>query len=98
MRRGDLEHVAERQALQLGEIVRDHQPLAGRGRPVHVVRVAGDRRAGGAVCAMLAISTATTITGVFRKTMRASRTICTRSTPGTAASSGPIAGGNRRCG
>ena len=52
----------------------------------------GSRRA---VCATLAMSTATTITGVFRKTMRASRTVCTRSTPGTAASSASIVGGKR---
>ena len=44
---------------------------------------------------MLSISTATTITGVSRNTMRASRTICTRSTPGIASSSGPIVCGNR---
>ena len=44
---------------------------------------------------MLAISTATTITGVLRNTTRASRTICTRSTPGIAATSGAIVAGNR---
>ncbi len=35
------------------------------------------------------------MTGVCRNTIRASRTICTRSTPGIAASSGAISGGNR---
>ena len=44
---------------------------------------------------MLSISTATTMTGVPRKTMRASRTICTRATPGTASSSGAIVAGKR---
>ena len=33
--------------------------------------------------------------GVRRKTMRASRTICTRATPGTLVSSVPIVGGKR---
>ena len=47
------------------------------------------------LAAMLVISTATTITGVLRNTMRASRTIWTRETPGIAATSGPIDGGNR---
>ncbi len=44
---------------------------------------------------MLAISTATIITGVRRNTIRASRTIWTRSTPGIAASSPAIVAGNR---
>ena len=44
---------------------------------------------------MLSTSTATTMTGVLRNMMRASRTICTRSTPGIAATSGPIVAGNR---
>ena len=48
-----------------------------------------------AVSAMLLTSTDTTITGVPRNMMRASRTICTRRTPGIAATSGPIVAGNR---
>ena len=41
------------------------------------------------------MSAATTMIGVFLKTMRASRTDCTRSTPGTAAISPRIDSGNR---
>ena len=85
---------AERQLLQLGEVVRHHQPLAGRGLAVHLARVACDRRALRRL-PTLSTSIATTITGVFRNTMRASRTVCTRSTPGTAVSSGPSPRGNR---
>ena len=48
-----------------------------------------------AVRATLSISTATSMIGVLRNTTRASRTICTRETPGIAASSGPIVGGKR---
>ena len=44
---------------------------------------------------MLLISTATTITGVFRNTMRASRTICTRSHAGNRRQLRPIDAGNR---
>ena len=47
-----------------------------------------DTGAAGRSAAMLSISTATTMIGVPRNTMRASRTICTRATPGTADNSG----------
>ena len=70
------------QPLELREVVRHHQPFARGGPPVHLRRRRRRPARGAPFRAMLFTSTATTITGVLRNTIRASRTICTRSTPG----------------
>ena len=43
--RRHLEHIAEREALELRQVVGHHQTLAGRRPAVHVVGIAGDRLA-----------------------------------------------------
>ena len=82
VRRGNLEHVAEREMLQLRQVVGRPSALR-RPRRADTCRRRCRRPARAAPSrAMLSTSTATTITGVLRNMMRASRTICTRAHAG----------------
>ena len=95
VRRRNLEHFAERQMLKL----RRGCPTRSDLRPPPPCRyISSAFPATG--CAMnrsarcCSSRCATTMTGVFRNVMRPLRSICTRSTPGSAAISGAIVAGN----